>query len=64
MSVSMTGEAITARLREAAAATDLRIDGRLHAKIDMSPEAVTARLKEVEMLRRACLQLGQMRPVK
>jgi len=54
----LTPEAITRRLRQAAAATDLTTSRRLDPKLDMSPEGVGHRLRQVEALRRLCLSLG------
>ncbi len=59
MTVDMSPEAISARLRKAADLSDLDRDLRLHGKIDYSPEAVSSRLREVEQLRRLCLALGR-----
>lgn len=59
MTVDMSPEAVSARLRKAAELTDLTLGKRLHAKVDYSPEAISARLRQVEELRRLCLALGE-----
>jgi hypothetical protein len=46
----MTPPAITARLRTASAASDLRPDRRLDAKLDMTEAGITARLRQVAAL--------------
>jgi hypothetical protein len=46
----MTARAITARLRTASAASDLRPDRRLDAKLDMTERGITARLRQVAAL--------------
>jgi hypothetical protein len=61
MTVDMSPEAISARLRTVAELSDLDRDLRMHGKVDYSPEAVSARLREVEQLRRLCLALGRRR---
>lgn len=60
MSISMSAEAITERLRRASDLADLRSERRLHAKIDMTAGGILARLREVEQLRRTCLALGRL----
>jgi hypothetical protein len=50
--------AITARLRQASALSDLTTGRRLNAKLDMSPAEITRRLARVEALRRLCAALG------
>jgi len=57
--IDYSPQAIEARLRQAADASDLRRDRRLHAKIDYSSQAIEARLREVDRARRACLELGR-----
>lgn len=61
MTVDYAPAAIEARLRAAAALTDLRPERRLHGKIDYSAEAVSGRLRLVEELRRACVELAKGR---
>lgn len=61
MSTDLSPSAITARLREAAEATDLRTSERLAAKIDMSPSAITRRLRQVAALNRLCQRLARAR---
>lgn len=58
-----TPDAIEARLSEVVRQTDLRADRRLHPKVDYSPAAVERRLRQVEALRRACIVLGDARPI-
>lgn len=61
MTVSMSPEALTERLRIASDLADLRTERRLHGKIDMSAAGILARLREVEQLRRTCLGLARLR---
>ncbi len=49
--------AITARLRRAAAASDLTTEHPLQSKLDMSAAGISSRLRQVEALRRLCLSL-------
>lgn len=58
MSVDMSMSAVSARLREAGALSDLRAENRLATKIDMSPRAVTRRLREVGEALELCRRLG------
>lgn len=60
MSVDMSPEAVTARLREVSRLADLRPENRLASKVDMSPEGVTRRLRQVSQLRRLCLRLKEV----
>ncbi len=62
MSVDMSPDAITERLRSASALADLSPETRLEAKIDMGAQAITARLKEAAALLEVCLALGRSRP--
>jgi len=62
MTVDMSPEAITARLRRVSELSDLRAELRLHGKIDDSPEAVTAGLREALSLAELCLALGRHHP--
>jgi hypothetical protein len=55
----MAPEAVTRRLKEVAARSDLSADRRLATKIDMSAEAVTRRLRLQAALRDACLAWGR-----
>src|SRR5262249_47855527 len=50
--------AITARLREASALSDLSAERRLDAKLGMSAEAITARLREASALLELCEPLA------
>lgn len=59
MSVDMSPEAITARLRRASELADLRPEHRLDAKLDMSPAGITRRLRQASELRDACLKLAK-----
>jgi hypothetical protein len=52
--------AVSRRLREAAAASQLARDRRLAAKIDMSPGGVAARLRKASALREFCLALARI----
>jgi hypothetical protein len=58
----MSPRAITRRLREMSARSDLSADRRLATKVDMSPAAVTRRLRVQAALREACLAWGRSRP--
>lgn len=58
--VDMSPEAVSARLREVGAISDLEASKRLEGKIDYSPEGISARLREVEQLRRLCEGLAQV----
>ena len=49
--------AVSARLRLACGQGDLRSEGRLHFKLDMTRAGVTRRLEKVEALRRLCIEL-------
>lgn len=61
-SAEMSSRAVTQRLRESSARSDLTATRRLAAKVDMSPAAVTRRLRTQSALRAACLALGRRRP--
>lgn len=63
MSVSMTPEAIEARLREASRLADLRPERRLHAKLDMSSAGIRRRLDLVDELNALCRALGDAKPI-
>lgn len=54
MSVDLDANAITARLRAASDAADLRPEHRLDAKVDLRPPAITARLRIASELRDLC----------
>jgi hypothetical protein len=58
----MAAEAITARLAQASALSDLRATRRLDGKVDMSPEAITRRLRVQSQLRGACLAWSRSIP--
>ncbi len=60
MSVDMSPEAVSVRLRAAADLADLRADRRLFAKLDMRPSAISQRLRQVAQLRSLCLRLGRV----
>lgn len=59
MTVDMSAEAISARLRRVGELSDLRVERMGKGKVDYSPEAISARIREVEQLRRLCLTLGR-----
>jgi hypothetical protein len=52
-----TAPAITRRLMQASAASDLNAARRLDAKIDLSPEGVSRRLRECSELLELCRRL-------
>ena len=58
--IDMSASAVTARLRRASAASDLRTENRLTYKLDMTPRGITTRLQKVEALRRLCLELRKV----
>ena len=58
----MSAHAVTSRLREASARSDLTASRRLLTKVDMSPAAVTMRLRVQSALRDACLAWARRRP--
>jgi hypothetical protein len=62
MPARMSPEAVTRRLREMSARSDLSAGRRLATKVDMSPEAVTRRLRTQSRLRDACLAWGRRPP--
>lgn len=55
--VSMSAAAVSRRLEEASAASNLSADRRLESKIDLSPEGVTRRLDEASSLYALCQSL-------
>ncbi len=55
--ITPSAAAITARLRQAAEASDLTTANRLQSKLDMSSAGISQRLQQVESLRRLCLSL-------
>jgi hypothetical protein len=55
----MSSRAVTQRLRDSSARSDLTATRRLMTKVDMSPAAVTRRLRTQSALRDACLALGR-----
>jgi hypothetical protein len=57
VSVDLGPAAVTARIRAASDAANLRADRRLFAKIDLSPAAITRRLRAASQLRDLCLRL-------
>jgi hypothetical protein len=57
--LDMSPQAITARLREISAISDLAPERRLEGKIDVSPQAITARLREAAALLELCEKLSQ-----
>jgi hypothetical protein len=61
MSVDLSPGAVLARLRRASDLTDLRAEGRLDAKLDMSKEGIASRLREVSELLALCTALGAAR---
>ena len=62
MSVSMTPEAIAARLRTVSQLADLRPEHRLHAKLDMSPAGIRRRLELASELTELCRALSRAKP--
>ena len=58
----MSPAAVTRRLREMSARSDLSAGRRLAAKVDMAPAAVTRRLRTQAALRDACLAWGGLQP--
>ena len=60
--VDMSPGAVTRRLREVSARSDLIATRRLAAKVDMSFAAVTRRLRTQSALRDACLAWGRSVP--
>jgi hypothetical protein len=58
----MSSRAVTRRLRESSAASDLAAARRLATKVDMSSAAVTRRLRTQSALRDACLAWGRRPP--
>jgi hypothetical protein len=58
----MSPEAVTRRLREMSARSDLAAARRLATKVDMAAAAVTRRLRIQARLRDACLAWGRSRP--
>ena len=61
--VDLSPAAVVARLRAAAALSDLTASRHLATKVDMSTGAVTRRLAQVAELRRLCLRLGGSGPM-
>jgi hypothetical protein len=59
----MSPRAITNRLREASALSDLTASRRLLTKVDMTAAAVTRRLRLQSALRDACLAWARHRPI-
>lgn len=60
MSVDMSDQAITARLRQASRMADpLRPESRLSTKIDLSGAGIAARLREASQLLELCRALAQ-----
>ena len=57
--VGMSAGAITRRLREASARSDLSASRRLATKVDMSAASITHRLRTQSALRDACLAWGR-----
>ena len=59
----MSPRAITNRLREASALSDLTASRRLLTKVDMTAAAITRRLRLQSALRDACLAWARRRPI-
>jgi len=59
----MSRQAVTRRLQEMSARSDLTASRRLATKVNMSPEAVSRRLRTQSALRDACLAWGRARPL-
>ncbi|HKQ71809.1 MAG TPA: hypothetical protein VJT73_20840 [Polyangiaceae bacterium] len=57
--VDMTPAAVGARLRAVCAASNLSREGRLDAKLDLSPRGVTQRLREAAALLALARRLRQ-----
>jgi hypothetical protein len=55
--VSLSAAAVSRRLEEASAASNLSADRRLDTKIDLSPEGVSHRLHEASSLYALCQSL-------
>ena len=62
MKVSMSPDAIHARLALASQLADLRPERRLHAKLDMSPEGIHRRLRVASELSKLCEVLAAANP--
>ncbi len=60
----MSAGAVTRRLRESSAQSDLTASRRLATKVDMSARAVTRRLRTQSALRDACLAWGRRPPTR
>lgn len=58
--IDMSKAAVTARLREVSARTDLLAEHRLDHKLDMTPAGIARRLASVEAARRLCLALVEI----
>ena len=54
----MSRAAVSARLREVARLSDLRVEHRLATKVDMSPHGVSKRLHTVEQALALCRKLA------
>ena len=63
MSVSMSPEAILARLAKASELADLRPERRLDAKLDMSPAGIHRRLRIASELSELCRALADAKPL-
>jgi hypothetical protein len=63
VTVSMSPEAIRARLERASELADLRPERRLDAKLDMSPSGIRRRLELASQLRDLCNALGRATPI-
>lgn len=55
--VSLSAAAVSRRLEEVSAASNLSADRRLESKIDLSPEGITRRLHEASSLYALCRSL-------
>ncbi len=60
--VDMSAAAIGSRVRQLSALSDLSLQTRLDARIDMSPQAIMRRLREVSELLTLCRKLAASTP--
>lgn len=57
MKLDLSARAISERLAQASAMSDLATEKRLDAKLDLSAQGISARLTEVSKLRELCMHL-------
>lgn len=60
--LAMTADAITARIRLAARASDLRVGRRLLTKVDMSSAGIARRIAAASQMLTLCRRLAAWRP--